>query len=91
MKQQTNNKWEIISKILFIIIILAIVYIGIIQIQKNYYNKGISDGVNQTIQDIALSQVQTGNILITNGTAITTIPITQICQNLIDAQQGAKQ
>jgi uncharacterized protein YpmB len=90
MKQQTNNKWRNAFIATLIIVIVMVWVFLIIDYSSNQYQKGISDGVNQTIQEIALSQVQTGNILITNGTAITTIPITTICQNMIDAQQEVK-
>jgi uncharacterized protein YpmB len=82
MKQQTNNKWKWIAIVLFTIFLLAGAFSACYVIVKDKYDSGISDGVNQTIQEIALSQVQTGNILITNGTAITTIPISNICRGL---------
>jgi hypothetical protein len=89
MKQQTNNIWREIAIALIIIIVFGFVLWGIKYLNNDNYQKGISDGVNQTIQEIALSQVQTGNILVYNGSVVTTIPITQICQNILDAQRGA--
>ena len=90
MKQQTNNKWKLIAiALIATILISGIAYLDYKAMQEKY-NKGYETGVNQTIQEIALSQVQTGNILITNGTAITTIPITEICQNILDAQEVKK-
>ena len=91
MKQQTNNKWRnAFFIIVILIIILGIIYLVSIQVEKAY-NNGIKDGGNYVLQNVATSQTQSGEIWITNGTAITTMPITKICQNLIDAQQGAKQ
>jgi len=89
MKQQ-SNKWRWLAILLMIILAGGVLIGGIYQAMKDQKQLGYETGVNQTIQEIALSQVQTGNILITNGTAITTMPITQICQNLINAQQEVK-
>ena len=90
MKQQTNDKWKLIAiALIATILISGIAYLDYKAMQEKY-NKGYETGVNQTIQEIALSQVQTGNILITNGTTITTMPITQICQNILDAQEVKK-
>jgi hypothetical protein len=90
MKQQTNNIWKEIAIGLIIIIFTLIICLAISKAIKDQKQLGYEIGVNQTIQEIALSQVQTGNILVYNGTAITTMPITQICQNLIDAQEVKK-
>jgi len=85
MKQQTNNKWKLIAiALIATILISGIAYLDYKAMQEKY-NKGYETGVNQTIQEIALSQVQTGNILVWNGTGIITMPIETICKNI----QGA--
>ena len=101
MKQQTNNKWRNAFIATLIIVIVMVWVFLIIDYSSNQYQKGISDGVNQTIQEIAYEQATSGNILLTKyimneqnenwsgNWKIYTMPITEICQNILDAQQGA--
>jgi uncharacterized membrane protein len=90
-EKKKRNIWK---EIAIGLIVLAII-LGIIVLNMYSNNIGIDTGIKigteKTIQEIALSQVQTGNILITNGTTTITLPIRTICQNILDAQQGAKQ
>jgi uncharacterized membrane protein SpoIIM required for sporulation len=90
MKRKTN-KWQIVSIILLTLIVISILVWTYIKLERENYNKayndGVKDGGNYVMQNVATSQTQYGEIWITNGTTIQTIPITTICQNMIDAQQ----
>ena len=77
-----ENKWKIVALVLITLALLGALYYGAWAIHNKAYNNGVKDGGNYVLQNVATSQTQYGEIWITNGTAITTMPITQICQNL---------
>ena len=86
-KMKKTNNWKVFGIVVILLALTGALYYGAWAIRNDAYDVGVSYGSSYTLGYIASSQTQSGNIIITNGTAITTMPITQICKNLIDAQE----
>ena len=82
------NIWKTVAIVLIALVVIGGLGFGFVKYSNAKYNSGIVYGANITLNNIASQQTSSGNVLINNGTSLTSIPITKICQNLIAQAQN---